>query len=177
MYELPTFQRAPRIYTELPKGEMEIPAPPSAPTAPTFSPVTVLLPGLAALGGLAFAVYTLMQPSGFKSPLILLSFGFMLVNAATAGVNYVSQKRKYKKTTQEREEKYRALLKARTQELAALRDKQQTVLRQTDPEPLQCLARIERLNRRLWERSTGDSDFLSVRLGLGAQPSAINIKP
>src|SRR5207249_11389073 len=32
-------------------------------------------------------------------------------------------------------------------------------------------------NRRLWERSPGDSDFLHMRLGLGTFPSTVAVKP
>ncbi len=184
MYQLPTYQRSPRIKPELPQGEITIPAPPQAPTAPTISPVAILLPGLMAVVGLGVTIFSLFNQSALGSSnsslmrlIPLASFGFMAVNASTAGFNFMTQKGKYKRNVREREEKYRALLKSRAHELAALREKQQSVLRQTDPDPQTLLGRTERLNRRLWERSPGDSDFLSTRLGLGTFPSTVVVKP
>src|SRR5215210_1389014 len=170
----PVFQRAPRIYPELPKGEVEIPPPPPVPAAPSTSLATAMLPRIGAVGGLGA---TLFGAATGRWEYALPSLGFTVVSSVTAVVNHNSQKGGYKRAVREREEKYRGLLASRSRELSTMRERQQHVLREIDLEPAACLTRVERLERRLWERSPQDPDFLMLRLGIGMQPSAVPVKP
>ena len=171
----PTFRRAPRLYPELPKGEVEIPPPPPAPTEPSVALLPVMLPAFFAVGALVVTIFVVPN-SGGNPWLPVLSFGFMGISSMVSVLNFTSQKRSYRKAKNERLKKYRALLEKRQQDLTAKREQQQVALNQIDPEPRECLARVERLDRRLWERSPQDDDFLSLRLGLGAKPFLVNVK-
>lgn len=173
----PVFQRAPRIYPELPKGEVEIPAPPTVPAAPSMSIVMVIAPAVLAIGALAVLLYTLLvAKNGTFAVYSLLALGGMSLGAVTTGVNFFTQKRNYARSVAEREKRYRALLKQRRDDLTKMREQQWGALRLIDPEPVECLSRVERLDRRLWERSPLDADFLSLRLGLGRKPFSVKIK-
>jgi S-DNA-T family DNA segregation ATPase FtsK/SpoIIIE len=168
----PAFQRAPRLYPDLPEGEVEIPQPPPAPTAPNMSILPVLLPALFAVGA-AVATITFLNTNVMFA---LLSFGFMAISSLTSLLSYSSQRRSYRREARQRQERYRALLDTTREELRKLRDQQQAASTGTDPEPRECLARMERSDRRLWERSPKDSDFLWLRLGCGDQPFAGQLK-
>lgn len=171
----PTFQRPPRHPVEMPKAEIEIPAPPSAPNRPQVSALSVLLPGIFAVVAL-MATLAVAQTNGIAA---LLSFGFMGISSLTALLNYSSQKSAYRKALNEREAKYRAMLAARRQELTTLQVEQQQALEATDPAPEDCLGRVARRpepDRRLWERSPQDEDFLRLRLGIGLQTSTVTVK-
>jgi S-DNA-T family DNA segregation ATPase FtsK/SpoIIIE len=173
----PTFQRPPRHPLELPKGEVEIPALPPAPTKPSVSLLPVLLPGIFAVAALAVTLVTTATGGSFLAS--ALSFGFMGISSLTAFLNYNSQKKTYQQAMDKRETGYRAALDSRRQELARLRAQQQQLLCANDPDLRECLARVERRpepDRRLWERSPKDADFLALRLGVGARPSSIAIK-
>jgi len=173
----PVFQRSPRLYPDLPQGEVEIPAPPPAPTPPSTSLTSVLLPAGATLVGLAVMVAMGASSGGSNLGLSMaISLPIMLASYAVSFLNYKSQQDAYRRQVQEREQKYQALLRARRRELEHLRDRQQAALRQIDPDPRECLARVERLDRRMWERSPKDADFLSLRLGLGTRPLAVTVK-
>jgi len=169
----PIFQRAPRLSPELPRGEIEIPQPPAAPTEPSVSLLPVLLPGLFAIAALIASIATInLNPMAS-----LFSFGFMGISSLVSILTFTSQKRAYSRSVRERDQKYRALLETRRQELSGLRSQQQAALLQIDPEPGEWLARVKRLDRHLWERTPQDADFLSLRLGLGMQPFAVTIRP
>jgi S-DNA-T family DNA segregation ATPase FtsK/SpoIIIE len=169
----PVFQRAPRIWPEIPKGEVEIPTPATVPAPASSSLTTTLLPRMGAVGGLGAGVFTFFAGNGTVAVSLL---AFSLVSTVTAIVTYFSQKKNYQRTTAERQMRYRALLETRKGEFAAMRDKQHAALVDTDPDLSQCVERVQRLDRKLWQRSPQDADFLSVRVGLGVQPFVITIK-
>jgi S-DNA-T family DNA segregation ATPase FtsK/SpoIIIE len=165
---------------ELPRGEIQIPDPPQAPSPPAVSFFSILLP---AVFSVVFVVATILlarsQGSGNQPTYMimsLLSFGFMAISSIVSLQGYFGSRRKYRREMREREQAYRALLETRRSELAEVREKQQLAARQNDPDPGECLARVERRDRRLWERSPRDDDFLSLRLGVGAQQSAVAVK-
>lgn len=176
MISPPTFQRAPRLAPELPHGEVEIPDPPSAPNPPSVSLFSVLLPGTFSL--LFIVAIVLLNASQDQRYLYMsmLSGGFMLVTSMVSLQIYVSQRMNYRRNKREREQKYREMLQSRERELRGLREQQQQAARQTDPDLEECLARAERRDRRLWERSPGDQDFLSLRLGSGAAAFGVSVK-
>jgi S-DNA-T family DNA segregation ATPase FtsK/SpoIIIE len=170
----PIFQRAPRLLPEPATGEVEIPPPSSAPSAPSVGLVSILLPAVFSIGAVV-AVLLTVQGSG-SLLLTVVSFGFMGLTSLTSLGTYMGQRRSYRRTMREREQQYRALLTERRQTLTTLRDRQLAAMTHTHPEPAECLARVEARDQRLWERSHEDADFLAVRLGLGEQPLAATIK-
>ena len=171
----PIFQRAPRIYPELPQGKVEIPPPLALLAKPSVSLWSILLPGVFALGTIAASVVTLTAQSKY-STIAFVSLGFTIISSITSVISYISQKRAFGRAVQEQHGKYDALLAARRQELSRLRDQQQVALRQIDPDPKECLARVERLDRHLWERTPQAPDFLSVRIGVGQRPSVVAVE-
>lgn len=178
----PIFQRTTRITQELPSGEVEIPAPPTAPSKPSTSLLTILLPaagtilGLGLMIGIGAATYQSTGGAGLAISM-LVSIPMMLATYLTSFINHAVQKKKYKEEVEKRQEGYGRMLAARRQELIGSRNQQQTVLCQTDPDLHECVSRVERLDRRLWDRSPQDADFLSLRLGLGTQPFSVKVKP
>jgi S-DNA-T family DNA segregation ATPase FtsK/SpoIIIE len=151
MAEPPSFQRAPRLRPELPSGEMTIPPPPPAPTAPSIGLLSVLLPGVLSVAALVAGVLT----AGSNWLIALVSFGFMGVTSITSITSYWSQRRTFGRETRQREEHYRAVLDRCRQELIGLRDRQATALGVAHPAPAVCLARVEALDARLWGAWSG----------------------
>ncbi|MCS7039874.1 MAG: type VII secretion protein EssC, partial [Caldilineales bacterium] len=80
---------------------------------------------------------------------------------------------------EERETRYRTALSSIRQQLTTLHGQHQQALNTNDPAPEECWARVSRqpaMDRRLWERSPKDGDFLTLRLGLGERPSPVTLK-
>ena len=173
----PMFQRAPRLNPPLPQGEVEIPAPPAAPTRNAGSLLAVLLPALMSVAALVATVTT--ATAGANIAMTVISFGFMGVSAFVALISYFAQQHQFNTQTHDRVVKYRELLKQYQQDLAQQRNQQQLALTELDPEPRGCWSRVEqpdRLNRRLWERGARDADFLAPRLGVGNVRFGVNVK-
>lgn len=176
----PVFQRAPRIRPELPSGEVEIPAPSPPPQPPTANMAATILPRLSALGGLgatvAVGAFAYTSGGSFNPVYLAAPLSFTAISAATAFATQSSQKKSYKAAVKQRQERYEAMLKVRRQELGEHRTRQLTIMKQIDPDPAECLGWVQRLDRRMWQRSYKDDDFLSLRMGIGAEPSTIHIK-
>ncbi|HEY3367380.1 MAG TPA: type VII secretion protein EssC [Symbiobacteriaceae bacterium] len=175
-YEPPVFPRSPRILPELPGGEVEIPAPVPAPAAPHASLTSVLMSILPGLAG-PLLMYLFARPAGAKpSTYMFYSIPMMAIGALLQIGNLYAQRQKYERELAAREQRYQDLLKRHGQDLDRSRLQQQTALQGLDPDPAECLARVERLDARMWERSPRDADFLALRLGLGQVPLAVTVK-
>lgn len=175
MASSPSFQRAPRLIPETPHGAVEIPAPPHPPIRPSMSLFGILLPGAFSVVFVVAMVLLMGTQDQRYLVMTILSGGFMAVTSVVSLQNYVSQRLTYRRHRSERDRAFQELLAARRRDLAALLDQQRKAEAQTHPDPEECLARVERVDRRLWERRPTDADFLSLRLGLGAQPFGIAV--
>lgn len=174
--EPPVFSRSPRIFPELPGGEVEIPAPPPAPSEPHASVVSILISLLPGLAG-PLLMFLLARPSGAKpGSYVFYSLPMMAIGALLQLGNLAWQRQKYHQGMAVREQRYQDLLARHTRELERARAQQHAALLETDPEPAECLERVERRNANLWERSPQDPDFLALRLGVGALPCAVTVK-
>ena len=165
------FKRSPRIMPNLPEGKVEIVAPASAPTKPTVSLVTILVP----IGGFAIsiAMMTLISDSATS---MLFSVPMMLGTSAVSIVNFRQQHKKFKQKTENREVNYQRHLADQQKKLEKMYRQQGNALQEIDPSPKKCLERVSKVDSRLWERSPHDEDFLSLRLGEGDQPFDVDIK-
>jgi DNA segregation ATPase FtsK/SpoIIIE, S-DNA-T family len=172
----PVFQRSPRIPVTMPRGEVEIPAPPPAPPAPSVSLLSILLSILPGL--LVPAIMYLFSGAngGHSLGYIATSLPMMAVGALVQAGRFYAQQQKYRRDVHMREDKYRALLQKQAQELEHAREMQVAALRGMDPPPAACLVRVRQLDSRLWERSPEDPDFLAGRLGVGEKPFSLSVK-
>lgn len=168
----PEFSRSPRVRSPLPKGEVELSAPPTPLPMPGLSMLT-MLPML--VGVLPSVIG--MATTGNRSPLIYVGWlAPSLVGVLISVISYIVQKRSHKRQEQEQRRKYDAEMKAARAQLERWREQQRTALVGAAPPPAGCLARAEKLDAHLWERVPLDPDFLSLRLGLGAVPALFSAK-
>lgn len=175
----PVFQRAPREYMPIPSAEIEIPAPPPAPTPPTISWLTVALPLVGTLIGFVAIGFIALTSNASGTTFLVsmfISIPMILATYLTSILSYTSQRKRYREQVRQREEKYELILKARRTELEKLRNEHHTARTRTHPPPDECLERVQRRERTLWERSPQDEDFLHIRLGLGEEPLNVTIK-
>ncbi len=167
----PSFWRSPRLKPVLPQAVVEIPAPPAAPSPPG-SLLPVLLPvGLMVVVMILVAAF---QPG--TASMLILTVPMMLVGGVASFVTFRRQKQEYEAKTATRHQKYMALLDRYGNTLKDYLTQQQEALQRKDPDPENCFAWIEKLDRHLWARQPEDEDFLEVRIGLGDQPSSVQIK-
>lgn len=179
------FNRPPRILRLLPDEEVEIPAPPSRPSAGMPRQlVMILLPLFTA----AFYIIVLVARAGsggniwFSLPIV----GISIISASLGIYNYRQQKRMHEQAVRDYENAYNEALEHARHRLKYLEHEQQRLRAENDPD-LPTVLHIARGDcdqegnlqpqPRLWERRPGDSDFLAVRIGRGDLPTSVTIKP
>lgn len=170
----PAFQRAPREYVALPQDTVKVQEPPAAPSQPSFSLLSILLP---VMGTVIMLGVMLLVIGGGRAIYMLAYTPVMLMSYVASYFTYRSARRKYQEAVAQRETGYRQYLAGCRQTLARLDEEQRRSCVIANPTPTGCLARAERLDRRLWERAPGDEDFLDLRLGLGHLPPSFTIEP
>ena len=167
----PYFQSSPRLIPEMPKGEVDIPNPPSAPSNPNISWVSILLPpGIMTVITIATAVVS--KTASYAMMSLLMTAGTIL----TSVYNYMSQNNKYIKDERNRKEKYLQLIHNQRKELEYAREQQRNATYYVHPDIRECISRAESLDRKLWERTIQYPDFLLLRLGIGNIPFRIKVK-
>jgi len=164
------FSRSPRIIRAVPQGEMEIDASPGLGSKPEINWLTTLMPTLATLL-ISVAMMAITKSAG-----MLMSAPMMLIGVAVTAINYRAQTRKFEESEAELRRKYRAYLdekEARLKEAARL---QRDAACFYNPSPEQCLTMARHADSRLFERTTADKDFLSVRVGVGSEPLCVRVR-
>ncbi|PAK50457.1 type VII secretion protein EssC [Paenibacillus sp. 7541] len=174
------YQRSPRIKPALSKEELEILRPPSEPSKPSFSIISIIIPIVMTAATVGMYVYMYMSGRMGNSNLMMiqLMMVFMMMTSYTLPFFvYLSNKKTYQKKLEERSQKYRAQLDIHREQLKERQQEQVQVLFDIHGDPEVCYQIVKNRNSSLWERSPEDSDFLEVCVGQGEVPFHIEVKP
>ncbi|MFQ5942836.1 MAG: type VII secretion protein EssC [Anaerolineales bacterium] len=156
-------RRGQRKPPPLPTETVKIPRYPNEPSPPDrMSWWLVVAP---AFGMMAMAIGIGFISRNFLYPIIIMSVAFVYPS-----VMLLRRREARKRWEQERSRIRQAYEKRIAQvehQLEATRDQQITFLRWTHPEPKELGAWSEKGSERLWERRSGDADFLNLRVGIG----------
>jgi DNA segregation ATPase FtsK/SpoIIIE, S-DNA-T family len=171
------FNRPPRIPLANPKDLVEIPPPPPLLQEPgSMNWMSILLPLGATL--LMVVLMLAMAGGGGGSGLSYLVFlPMMLAGFAVTYFSFRSQKLVFQKKLAANKAEYAKQIQKTENHLYSLRDLEQTVLRDANPGLAECLQFAKTQDPRLGERRPTDTDFLSLRMGVGMLRSAIEIHP
>ncbi|MBR2708866.1 type VII secretion protein EssC [Candidatus Saccharibacteria bacterium] len=85
-------------------------------------------------------------------------------------------KRRLRKKEEKRQKKYEEYLNQKQNLINFIKANQKQTMVENHPEPEQCATIIEGKTKELWQRNISHGDFLTVRLGLGKVPTAIQIE-
>lgn len=170
--QYPHFTRSPRLIRERPAGKVEIEAAPGIGSKPEINWLTVLLPSVGTL--LLTLVITVV--SGLSPTAMLFTGPMMLMGVVVTVLNYRSQSKKFAKAEANLQEKYQLYIRSCEEKLETVARQQRDAALYSNPAPEQCLKMAQRIDRRLWERTVSDSDFLSLRVGLGEEPLCAEIQ-
>jgi DNA segregation ATPase FtsK/SpoIIIE, S-DNA-T family len=171
----PTFAPAPRRYLTAPAAEVEIQPPPAPINPSTVSLLNVFLPLVGAL--LIVSLPFLLSSGG--SQFAFFSLPMALIAAILGAYNYYRTRKQYREQVKRREDLYYQYVESRLRQLKKYSDQQRDASLIPNPGLDDCMerARLKDRDLRLWERSSGDSDFLHLRLGTGVVDSTFRIKP
>lgn len=167
----PSFYRSPRIRKTASEAEVEILAPPNTGTKPSISWLLVLLPPCTMI-----TVMLLIASFTRNIGTLFYTLPMSCVSIMMATINYRSQMKKWRELQTLAATKYQEHLTEKENEIAKAETAYMSVLSSINPGILECVSIAENIERRLWERTPNDSDFLNVRLGTGQAISNVHVK-
>ncbi|MDR2106594.1 MAG: type VII secretion protein EssC [Coriobacteriales bacterium] len=177
------FYRSPRIKRDIEEKSFEIEEPP-APTVTEETPLLLRIgPSVGmALASVFMALYmVLMLANGSGSWLRLIPMLAMVVVMILGAILWPNLNARYtrkKNAAKEkrREESYSAYLNKVRTSIADEVELQKQVLIENRISIAECFDRATKCDRRLFERTATQSDFLSLRLGIGDEPLAATFR-
>ncbi len=164
------FSRPPRFLPEIPRGEVEIPAPPSNQDKPEIQWLSIFLPPLVMIAG---SIFMAMNSGGTY---VIITVATTVVTIFISLVNATNQIKKYKRYIKTRKTKYLQLISDLRTEFSLAKEQQIAGMNEINPSPSTCVERVLRTDSKLWEKTPAHNDFLSIRLGLGSIPATLQPK-
>lgn len=163
------FSRSPRMISHIESEEIILEKPPQSGSTPQLNWISILVtPAISVL-----VMLVLVIAMGMNGAMLIMSGTMSVVSAIIAVVTYKKQKSQHEGMESLVDKKYRAYLNEVSSRIEKNKQKQLSQLTTANPDPKECLTYAKNRDRRLWERSAGDRDFLSVRIGTGTIPSSL----
>lgn len=160
----PKFNRNTRIKSKIPNDKIDILDPPTAPQKPSGNIVMQLLPALVMLA-VTIVLRGIMSSSG--GSYVWISVISMSIGIITSTVSIISERRKYKKDTKERIEKYSEYINQKRKFIEQCRKNEEELLKSTYYSLQDELQMVEDFSDCLFDRDLDDDDYLDIRIGYG----------
>jgi S-DNA-T family DNA segregation ATPase FtsK/SpoIIIE len=177
------FYCSPRLKQSVRRETIAVDAPP-APRRAEETPMSLLF-GPAVTMGLTAVLMGALSLHGMAGGALLpaaalpsLAMSFSMGSGALLWplLTKRSERKRGRAAEAERQTRYRGYLQSIRAQIAQLGQTQRAVLLENHPPLTEHFARMVRRDRRLWERSPEQDDFLQLRLGLGSRPLAVDLR-
>lgn len=165
----PKFNRNTRVQTVLPNEMIEVLDPPAKPQKPKNNLLTRLLPSLGML-----MVSAIMAFVGGSMIIMSAVSGIMAI--VTSVITLQASNKDYKKSSEERIEKYNAYVAKKRAEIEHLRNDEKKALDEIYISQEEETVRFNEFSPSLFDRTIKDEDFLCVKLGDGSVEANRKIK-
>ena len=169
--EYPVYKRSPRIIKRLPTETIEIAAPEKKQEANRGGLLKAILPPLAMIA----ITVTLGIVLG-RGLFMLMSAAMMTITIVVSVTNFFSDRKNRKEKEKKRVETYDKYLLAKHKEIDAVHKAFEESLRYHYLTPMEIEREILSYSSRLYERPSGDSDFLTLSLGHSKLPVSYKLK-
>ncbi len=171
------FFRSPRFHREIAPRKITIDPPPQ-PQKPDTVPMALMLGPSMTMGFTSLSTGLLTVNNVLRSggniaqamPSVLMSFSMLLGTVLWPVLTRKYERRQRAGSERRRQQKYLAYLDQLRDEIRRECKIQSDILLENHVSPEECASRILGRSANLWERSAGQNDFLTVRLGLGRLP-------
>ena len=177
------FLRAPRFKTSIERETMVIDAPPGKVKLDEMPAIFMIGSSMTMSVMSLMTIYTTLDSvlagtRTMKSALPSLIGGAVMLMSMIMWpmLNRRYQRKMKIKKEQERQDKYRKYIDEKEKQIDMIMRSQTQILRENYITSKECENIILTKNRQLWERKIEQSDFLSVRLGMGDLPVELDIK-
>lgn len=164
--DYPVFIRTPRMIWRLPDNKISIVAPPRLEKKQGLETFLNLIPTI------GMSLLVLFLPYG--NPIYRI--GMLGVTVFSTVTMFIYNNRKTNKNIKKRNKMYIDYISKTEDNIKELIDKQRYVLDKLYPSVDEACSVIEKFERKLWEKSFHDEDFLRVYLGQGDLDTSIEIK-
>jgi len=169
--EFPTFKRSPRqIYRE-PVDQVELNTPKDKEEPKKGAFFKIIIPPFLA-GGMAVAMGVIMG----RGIMMLMSIGMLIVTLVNSIFTFFSERKERAVKEKLRDEDYSTYLLQKRKEMHKLQEAQTTSLIYHNLSPKEIEREILSNSSRVYERASGDSDFLTLSLGLSDTPTSYTVK-
>ena len=175
-YELPNtefFYRSPRFKRDIKEAKFKVDSPPQSNVGEEMPLMLVIGPsmtmGMASMTTGIFAVNNALASGNVSSaiPSIVMSFSMLLGTVLWPILTKRYEKKRKAEKENKRQRLYHEYLKKLADEFDNECANQAEILHENNIHVSECVERIEKVERNLWERGIGQNDFLSLRLGIG----------
>lgn len=164
-FKYPEFNRSTRIKNLIPSDEIDILDPPAPPQKPSGNIIMQLLPAIIMLA-VTIVLRGLMSTS--TGAYIWISIISMGIGIITSVVSVITERKKYKKESQNRIEKYNSYIDNKKKYILDCRNQERIILNEIYYPIGQVKTFVEDFSVNLFDRSVNDEDYLSVRIGTGS---------
>ena len=169
--DFPDYKRSPRIIKRSPAEDVEIKSPQKKEEKRKWEVLKVVLPpvmmSMVMVGG------SLLMGRGL---FVLISAAAMFVSVVFSTTMLISDRKERRKKEAEREDNYEQYLLERRKVIYELYEANRESLLYHNLSPKEIEQEILSYSSRIYERSSNDSDFLTMSLGYGALPTSFNVK-
>lgn len=165
------FHRSPRIILREPEDKVTIA---SAPTDDEGNKQSLLRLIITPLAMIVFTILTVYFTR--SGGMMLMMMGMSVITIGTSIHTYFSDKKSHKELQEQKIVDYMEYLETKYSQLADLRDEQVEALVYHFPDTVRILEMVEKIDRRIYEKTLYHFDFLSYRLGLGEVNSSFSIE-
>lgn len=171
-FNYPKLNRSPRLLYEFDKKPIEILNPPEKPEKPKENIVIKLMPMLLMIGVVVVIQSGMIGGTAMGGPqFMIMAVASMSVGLMTSILAFVHSKKQYKKNLAEWKSDYKNYIENKQVEIQSAHGKELRALIDLYPDVEQTREFVKTFSGRLFERCLEDSDFLHVRVGLGAIPA------
>lgn len=169
-----SFRLSPRIQNQLPQEPIILDRPPRK--GQEYHPSGNRIASMISMGAMAGASLAM----GIASPALAFaraaSMAVGVFNMASANKMDKKRQAEMEEYNRRRDEEYRTYIEAQRARIMLTAQEQQSIITEENPEPEKCLAMLEKMDRRIWERRSCDRDFLDVRIGMSYEELCVPIK-
>lgn len=177
------FFRSPRFHREIEHAEIKIDPPPQIQKVDTVPLALMLGPsitmGMTSVSTALLTINNVIISGGDITqalPSALMAFSMLLGTILWPIMTKKYEKRQKLKNEKKRQDKYLAYLDHIRDEIKRECKEQSDILAENIISPDECVDRIAEKSAKLWERVSGQSDFMKLRLGLGDIPLDVDVK-
>lgn len=169
--DFPKYKRSPRIIKRLKNKTIEIKDAPKEKTMEKRALAQIVIPPIVMM--LVTVAISILLKRGLY---VLMFVAGSIVTTIFSVIRYVSDKKEYKEYNEKLKEVYSAYLLRKRKEIHEAYEEEKEVYNYNYPNIKQIEEMIKNYNHRIYERSSNDSDFLTVSLGYTSGSTNLKIE-